>query len=111
MHAALLSWYAVSQKVVGWVQAQQKVQYSWWVRRLGRAFQLYDETRIDHFRGFAGTMLHHSLLDLSQYSLVRCCCGVRSVFKCCVELVISQQSCKGFVASCMLVGVGSPLTF
>lgn len=35
-------------------KAQQKVQYSWWVRRLGRAFQLYDETRIDHFRGFAG---------------------------------------------------------
>lgn len=26
----------------------------WWERRLGRAFQMYDETRIDHFRGFAG---------------------------------------------------------
>ncbi|KAK9824025.1 hypothetical protein WJX72_007052 [[Myrmecia] bisecta] len=35
-------------------KAQKKAQYKWWVQRLGRAFQLYDETRIDHFRGFAG---------------------------------------------------------
>ena len=28
--------------------------YEWWAQRLGRAFQLFDETRIDHFRGFAG---------------------------------------------------------
>lgn len=28
--------------------------YAWWIQRLGRAFQLFDETRIDHFRGFAG---------------------------------------------------------
>lgn len=28
--------------------------YAWWTQRLGRAFQLFDETRIDHFRGFAG---------------------------------------------------------
>lgn len=35
-------------------QAQAKAKYVWWERRLGRAFQLYDETRIDHFRGFAG---------------------------------------------------------
>lgn len=24
--------------------------YKWWANRLGRAMQLYDETRIDHFR-------------------------------------------------------------
>jgi len=28
--------------------------YRWWVERLRRTFELYDLTRIDHFRGFAG---------------------------------------------------------
>lgn len=28
--------------------------YVWWADRIGRAMQLFDETRIDHFRGFAG---------------------------------------------------------
>ena len=28
--------------------------FSWWARRLGRARELYDLTRVDHFRGFAG---------------------------------------------------------
>ncbi|CAN1223977.1 4-alpha-glucanotransferase, chloroplastic/amyloplastic, partial [Linum grandiflorum] len=28
--------------------------FSWWVRRIRRAQDLYDEFRIDHFRGFAG---------------------------------------------------------
>lgn len=27
--------------------------YSWWIRRIGRAAELYDMIRIDHFRGFA----------------------------------------------------------
>ena len=36
------------------VQAHEKEGYRWWAQRLGRSFQLYDETRIDHFRGFAG---------------------------------------------------------
>lgn len=35
-------------------QAMKKDGYAWWVQRLTRAFHLYDETRIDHFRGFAG---------------------------------------------------------
>jgi len=34
--------------------AHQADEYRWWVQRLGRAFQLFDEMRIDHFRGFAG---------------------------------------------------------
>lgn len=34
--------------------AHEKEGYRWWALRLGRSFQLYDETRIDHFRGFAG---------------------------------------------------------
>lgn len=28
--------------------------YKWWAGRLSRAFSLYDECRIDHFRAFAG---------------------------------------------------------
>ncbi len=28
--------------------------FSWWCRRVGEAFRLYDILRIDHFRGFAG---------------------------------------------------------
>ena len=28
--------------------------FSWWLERVGNAFQLYDILRIDHFRGFAG---------------------------------------------------------
>lgn len=28
--------------------------FSWWIQRLGRAQNLFDEFRIDHFRGFAG---------------------------------------------------------
>eukprot|EP00898_Chlorokybus_atmophyticus_P006039 jgi/Chlat1/6436/Chrsp45S09064 len=30
-----------------------KEGYKWWSRRLGRAMELYDELRIDHFRGLA----------------------------------------------------------
>ena len=28
--------------------------FSWWLKRVGSAFRLYDILRIDHFRGFAG---------------------------------------------------------
>lgn len=28
--------------------------YTWWIQRINRALDLYDEFRIDHFRGFAG---------------------------------------------------------
>lgn len=31
-----------------------KDRYSWWANRMRRAFELYDEFRIDHFRGLAG---------------------------------------------------------
>ena len=34
--------------------AMERDGFRWWVKRLRRAFNLYDETRIDHFRGFAG---------------------------------------------------------
>ncbi|KAK4799016.1 hypothetical protein SAY86_024381 [Trapa natans] len=32
----------------------EKNGFSWWIQRLRRAQDLYDEFRIDHFRGFAG---------------------------------------------------------
>lgn len=28
--------------------------YTWWIQRIKRATDLYDEFRIDHFRGLAG---------------------------------------------------------
>ncbi|KAJ9541057.1 hypothetical protein OSB04_027563 [Centaurea solstitialis] len=34
--------------------AMEEDQFSWWVRRLRRAQDLFDEFRIDHFRGFSG---------------------------------------------------------
>ncbi|CAM8903787.1 unnamed protein product [Rhodiola kirilowii] len=36
-----------------WEQ-MEKDKFSWWIRRLKRAANLYHEFRIDHFRGFAG---------------------------------------------------------
>ncbi|KAK3018184.1 hypothetical protein RJ639_005161 [Escallonia herrerae] len=35
-------------------KAMEKDGFSWWLRRLRRAQNLFDEFRIDHFRGFAG---------------------------------------------------------
>ena len=35
-------------------KAQSADRYSWWVQRFERSLQLYDETRVDHFRAFAG---------------------------------------------------------
>ena len=32
----------------------QKEGFSWWVQRMKRAFDLFDEFRIDHFRGLSG---------------------------------------------------------
>ncbi|KAF5458067.1 hypothetical protein F2P56_022130 [Juglans regia] len=35
-------------------KAMERDGFSWWIRRIRRAQDLYDEFRIDHFRGFAG---------------------------------------------------------
>ncbi|KAL3339678.1 hypothetical protein AABB24_028335 [Solanum stoloniferum] len=35
-------------------KAMEKDGFSWWLRRIQRAMDLFDEFRIDHFRGFAG---------------------------------------------------------
>ncbi|GER42957.1 4-alpha-glucanotransferase [Striga asiatica] len=35
-------------------KAMEKDGFSWWIQRLKRAQNLFDEFRIDHFRGFAG---------------------------------------------------------
>ena len=34
--------------------AHEAEDFAWWARRVGRAGELYDATRIDHFRGLAG---------------------------------------------------------
>ncbi|KAG9131698.1 hypothetical protein Leryth_009437 [Lithospermum erythrorhizon] len=36
--------------------AMEKMKYSWWTHRMRRAQDLFDEFRIDHFRGFAGAL-------------------------------------------------------
>ncbi|GMH24523.1 hypothetical protein Nepgr_026366 [Nepenthes gracilis] len=41
-------------------KAMEKDGFSWWIRRVQRAQSLYDEFRIDHFRGFAGFWAVHS---------------------------------------------------
>ncbi|XP_058096621.1 4-alpha-glucanotransferase, chloroplastic/amyloplastic isoform X2 [Magnolia sinica] len=35
-------------------KAMEKDRFAWWVQRIKRALNLYDEFRIDHFRGLAG---------------------------------------------------------
>jgi 4-alpha-glucanotransferase len=30
----------------------QRTRFEWWARRLGKAMELYDSVRVDHFRGF-----------------------------------------------------------
>ncbi|KAG5529309.1 hypothetical protein RHGRI_029869 [Rhododendron griersonianum] len=35
-------------------KAMERYGFSWWTCRIGRAQDLFDEFRIDHFRGFAG---------------------------------------------------------
>lgn len=35
-------------------KAMEEYGFAWWVKRIKRALDLYDEFRIDHFRGLAG---------------------------------------------------------
>jgi 4-alpha-glucanotransferase len=35
-------------------KAMEADGFTWWVKRIKRALDLYDEFRIDHFRGLAG---------------------------------------------------------
>ncbi|XP_010261114.1 PREDICTED: 4-alpha-glucanotransferase, chloroplastic/amyloplastic-like isoform X2 [Nelumbo nucifera] len=35
-------------------EAMEDDGFAWWIQRIKRAYNLYDEFRIDHFRGFAG---------------------------------------------------------
>ena len=39
--------------IYNWALMEQQ-NFSWWLERIGAAFQKYDILRIDHFRGFAG---------------------------------------------------------
>ncbi|KAJ8464210.1 hypothetical protein OPV22_026762 [Ensete ventricosum] len=35
-------------------RAMEENGFAWWIKRINRALDLYDEFRIDHFRGFSG---------------------------------------------------------
>lgn len=48
-------------------------RFEWWCRRMGRALELYDETRIDHFRGFAGEQV---ALQVGCFCPVLLWCGM-----------------------------------
>ena len=50
-----LFWYLsrFSSPLYDW-KAMSEDGYTWWIKRMKRAFDLYDEFRIDHFRGLAG---------------------------------------------------------
>jgi len=58
----------------------EKDGYSWWIRRIRRAQNLFDEFRIDHFRGFAGYWavptgmytLNNKLISLAWCVVLKC---------------------------------------
>jgi len=39
--------------VYNWAQLK-RIKYSWWTERIAHNLQMFDQLRIDHFRGFAG---------------------------------------------------------
>jgi 4-alpha-glucanotransferase len=41
--------------------------FAWWTRRLRRSCRLYDETRIDHFRGLAGYWAVDASSDTAKF--------------------------------------------
>ncbi len=57
----------------GLSQAHKEDGFRWWVQRLSRCFQLHDEVRIDHFRGFAGARAHPRALVLPGRRLLPLC--------------------------------------
>jgi len=66
----------------------EKEGYSWWIRRIRRAQDMYDEFRIDHFRGFAGYWAVRSgESKLSLFHLIARC-------DVCVTCVICTNSQK-----------------
>ena len=64
------------------LQAHKEDGFRWWVQRLSRMFQLHDEVRIDHFRGFAGGFP----------LLIHCCSGHSSHSAVFSSLLCGQQS-------------------
>lgn len=45
--------FVISSPLYDW-KAMEADGYTWWIERIKRAIDLYDEFRIDHFRGLAG---------------------------------------------------------
>ena len=86
--------------MLGSMQAHKEDGYRWWVQRLRRMFQLHDEVRIDHFRGFAGKCLSGAPFPppkLSEWSALETGdvrCGIVAAHDCpCCRLLGSR--CKG----------------
>ncbi|XP_020580873.1 4-alpha-glucanotransferase DPE1, chloroplastic/amyloplastic [Phalaenopsis equestris] len=48
-------------------KAMEDNGYRWWIQRIKRALDLYDEFRIDHFRGFAGFWAVHSEAKIAMF--------------------------------------------
>jgi hypothetical protein len=67
------------------LQAHKEDGFRWWVQRLSRMFQLHDEVRIDHFRGFAGGFP----------LLTHCCSGHSSILQCFRLFCAGSSLCKG----------------
>ncbi len=55
------------------MQAHKEDGFRWWVQRLRRMFQLHDEVRIDHFRGFAGKPSTMPCIDYLEPCIVSSC--------------------------------------
>ena len=54
------------------LQAHKEDGFRWWVQRLSRCFQLHDEVRIDHFRGFAGAVAPSHVPSSPLLMMVSC---------------------------------------
>ena len=70
-------------------QAHKEDGYRWWVQRLSRMFQLHDEVRIDHFRGFAGAQsylspeaVQHTAPDPRKHAKLPCTFHPRKTIVC-----------------------------
>lgn len=65
----------------------EKEGFSWWIRRIRRAQNIYDEFRIDHFRGLAGFWAVPSgakLIDFLKSFLICLWVGIKLTYCLCL---------------------------
>jgi 4-alpha-glucanotransferase len=68
-------------------KAMEKDNYAWWAQRMKRAFNLYDEFRIDHFRGLAG----YWSIDAGETTAMNGTWKVRGLF----DYGVGCEQCSG----------------